>query len=221
MISPTLYARFPSGRYSWRARCAGLIALLLHIVMIKYLLQATGFVTLPSRPDQTGQPPLQLLTLILLPQPGNQAARASANRQPPVKPLLEHGVTRPTSRATTAPATQALNPPIVPQTVAPLQAITVTPSQSMTSGGASTAPNWRSDLDAIAQPRHNFAQQPSWTAGAPASSPQVGNPAVAAFGRAVAQGARTDCQSAYRPLGLLAIPKLLLDTATNTGCRWN
>jgi hypothetical protein len=40
------------------------------------------------------------------------------------------------------------------------------------------------------------------------------------LGRAIEKAAQPDCRDAYAGLGLLAIPLLLKDTVTDTGCRW-
>ena len=40
------------------------------------------------------------------------------------------------------------------------------------------------------------------------------------LGRAIQKAAQPDCRDAYAAMGLLAIPFLLKDTVTDTGCRW-
>jgi hypothetical protein len=40
------------------------------------------------------------------------------------------------------------------------------------------------------------------------------------LGRAIQKAAQPDCREAYAAMGLLAIPFLLKDTVTDTGCRW-
>ena len=43
---------------------------------------------------------------------------------------------------------------------------------------------------------------------------------VSKLGRAIQKAAQPDCRDAYAALGLLAVPFLLKDTITDTGCRW-
>jgi hypothetical protein len=40
------------------------------------------------------------------------------------------------------------------------------------------------------------------------------------FAETVDRGIRSDCRSAYAYLELIAIPFLLIDTVTDSGCRW-
>ena len=40
------------------------------------------------------------------------------------------------------------------------------------------------------------------------------------LGRAIQKAAQPDCRDAYAAMGLLAVPFLLKDTITDTGCRW-
>jgi hypothetical protein len=40
------------------------------------------------------------------------------------------------------------------------------------------------------------------------------------FSREAEKGARKDCKTAYAGLSLLAIPFLVYDTLTKTGCKW-
>ena len=40
------------------------------------------------------------------------------------------------------------------------------------------------------------------------------------LGRNIAKGARPDCTTEHANLGLLAIPFLIADTLTDTGCKW-
>lgn len=40
------------------------------------------------------------------------------------------------------------------------------------------------------------------------------------FGRDVEKGTRKDCRTAYAGLSLFAIPFLLFDTLSKTGCKW-
>ena len=40
------------------------------------------------------------------------------------------------------------------------------------------------------------------------------------LGRAIEKAAQPDCRDAYAALGLLALPFLIKDTLTDTGCRW-
>ena len=40
------------------------------------------------------------------------------------------------------------------------------------------------------------------------------------LGRAIQKAGQPDCRDAYAGLGLLAVPFLLKDTMTDTGCRW-
>ena len=40
------------------------------------------------------------------------------------------------------------------------------------------------------------------------------------LGRAIAKAARPDCRTEYAGLGLLALPFLLRDAVTNSGCTW-
>lgn len=40
------------------------------------------------------------------------------------------------------------------------------------------------------------------------------------FSREAEKGARKDCKTAYAGLSLLAIPFLIYDSVTNTGCKW-
>lgn len=78
--------------------------------------------------------------------------------------------------------------------------------------------DWAADLDSIG--RHRYA-----TAGASGANP--GNaPAVRPkraqeqFAREVAEAARPDCRQAYADMGLLALPALAIDSATQRGCKW-
>jgi hypothetical protein len=50
--------------------------------------------------------------------------------------------------------------------------------------------------------------------GSPASDPRV------ALARGMAQAARADCHTAHAGKGLLAIPFLIFDAATDSGCKW-
>jgi hypothetical protein len=53
--------------------------------------------------------------------------------------------------------------------------------------------------------------------------PSLNAPELAAeakLGRAIAAAARPDCRSAYSGAGILAIPLLLVDFVTDTGCSW-
>jgi len=43
---------------------------------------------------------------------------------------------------------------------------------------------------------------------------------VSKLGKAIQKAAQPDCRDAYAALGLLAVPFLLKDTITDTGCRW-
>ena len=43
---------------------------------------------------------------------------------------------------------------------------------------------------------------------------------VSKLGRGIQNAAQPDCRDAYAALGLLAVPFLLKDTITDTGCRW-
>ncbi len=40
------------------------------------------------------------------------------------------------------------------------------------------------------------------------------------LGRAIQKATQPDCRDAYAAMGLLAVPFLLKDTITDTGCRW-
>ena len=43
---------------------------------------------------------------------------------------------------------------------------------------------------------------------------------VSKLGKAIQKAAQPDCRDAYAAMGLLAVPFLLKDTITDTGCRW-
>ena len=186
------------------AACA---SVLLHLVLLaaydpgapeQFLLSGAA----PSRPLE--------LTLRQLPASPEAAGKAAAepirtDSAPPVRATASGRLN------TAAEKTE----PSAPQSVS-----TAAPARAGDGASAADAAP-RIDTEAARRLARQLARAESQTGARSARPP--GPPALereTPLGRAIAASVRADCRTAYAGAGLFAIPSLIIDAVTDTGCRW-
>jgi hypothetical protein len=166
-------------------------------------------------------------------EPGRTIERAIAPpAQPPVPreapalaPHIEGGAPRKVDADSTRPPTPREAPGVEPlprlQFGTPSDADDVFKPRTPSAGDVPTGRAPRLDLDSTRKPGRDGAPTDSRrTSVVPLNlSPPPPEP-ESKLGRAIQKAAQPDCRDAYAGMGLLAIPFLLKDTVTDTGCRW-
>jgi len=218
-----LASNMPYGHAATRTRCVVVLAVItLHILLLAYLhgLQSTDRVQPPA--------PEQLLTVILAPAKNpdslppispRRSQHAQHLSQPSSRLPAAHRRIRPTDETvhrridmeeavSEAPETDAANSAGTGERAASSNNadLSVQPPSSTSNTGA---------LDQRWLPRHADSA-PSGVA----RSNLEGRANEDKVERAMSRSARADCRNRYAHMGLLGIPFLLNDTASDTGCKW-
>jgi hypothetical protein len=208
---------------SVRTRCVAVLAVIaLHVLLLACLL------SLPSpggsrQPDQA-----QLLTVILTPADKQQSLPPDTSRQSQhARPLSQASGKLPLpSRHTKAMIETPKRQVNLEEAVQ--KAPTPEETENTSASKPSDAPydvrsdrqasDWKSNAGALDQrwlPRHADAVQ------ADPARPRLGEPKDEnKLEQAVSRSSRADCRTRYAHMGLLAIPFLLNDTASDKGCKW-
>lgn len=206
-----------------RTRCAGILAVIaLHVLLLACLRSPRWF--------ERAQPAAQerLLTVILAPGPNPQSLpsdppKRSRQARHPLQPSGSlPGIHRQISPANDAAKRRADTHEIVGEAPAARAANNADSSAAADSSNkvslSQQPPNWTSNAGALDQrwlPQNSRAVQSS--AARPKLGAQTSEDEVE---RAVSRSARADCRTRYAPMGLLAIPFLLNDAASDKGCKW-
>lgn len=208
---------------SARTRCVAILAVIaLHVLLLACLLSLPS----PERirpPDQA-----QLLTIILMPVEKQQSSRPDVSRQSqharplspasgrlPLPPRHTKAMIETTKRQVNLEEAVHMAP-----TPGAMENITTSePSDRPKDVRSGRQPSdWKSNAGALDQrwlPRHADAVQ------ARPAKPGLGEPRDEnKLEQAVSRSSRADCRNRYAHMGLLAIPFLLNDTASDKGCKW-
>lgn len=106
-------------------------------------------------------------------------------------------------------------------TTATAQTVLPTPSAQAGDNASRVDSVPRVNLEAAYQSARQMARgQSRYSAPAARHQPALSLERETALGRAIARSARADCRTAYAGAGLFAIPALILDAATDNGCKW-
>lgn len=76
------------------------------------------------------------------------------------------------------------------------------------------------DIDAARALARRFARETAGSSGQRSRPAQFPVERETALGASIAKAARQDCRNAHAGLGLLALPFLIKDAVTNSGCKW-
>jgi len=212
----------------FRSLCTAIFTLLLHGVVIGYLMFDTAIIAAPYSRQSGLKKSLQWVLVRPLSDPLQSGRKVIAPRHKtvfnPARAAANQtawaGVTSRTIQLYPEFAVDRSKPRVPPQ-AEPATTISTVPAPPVAPAGTSGTVQWQADLDGVGGSTHHFEKKPNWMAQTPASSAQAENSAVATFGQTVGRSARPDCQSAYRGMGLVAIPVLLFNTVARTGCRWD
>jgi hypothetical protein len=206
-----------------RTRCIGILAAVaLHVLLLACLRSPW----LPEPLQQAVQE--RLLTVILAPG----ASAQSLPPDVPEKPKHARPVSHPSSRLPTAhrqgrPVTEALERPADKEDIVGEVPLARAANHADKSKLADSSNNvdlklqpqsWASNFGAL---DHRWLPRDSGRVLSGAARPNPGaRTNEDKFERAVSGSARTDCRTRYAHMGLLAIPFLLNDTASDEGCKW-
>lgn len=206
-----------------RTRSVAILAVVAsHVLLLAWLRSPLP----PQRAQSRDQE--RLLTVILRPGPNPQplppdAPRKSQHARPLSQPSSSLSATRRQMRTTTEAVERRADT-----------------GETVSEAPAETTAN-NADSSVVAESSSNVdlsRQPPNWTSNAGALDQRwlPRNPGASLYGastptlrartnedkaeRAVSRSARANCRTRYADMGLLAIPFLLNDTASDKGCKW-